>query len=113
MDKGILISNFDELVKMRKGLISRLRRHALRAVEAAINSVTPRNSLKRSIRRRGNKLIIMHRKKIDLKKFGKILVLGAGKASIGMAKYVEELLGDLISEGAAVSYTHLTLPTKA
>ena len=103
MDKGILISNFDELVKMRKGLISRLRRHALRAVEAAINSVTPRNSLKRSIRRRGNKLIIMHRKRIDLKKFEKILVLGAGKASIGMAKYIEEILGDLISEGAVVA----------
>ena len=112
MDKGVLISNFDELVKMRKGLLSRLRYHALRAVEAAIKSVTPRNSLRRNIRRRGSKLIIMHRKRIDLKRFERILVLGAGKASIGMAEYIEEILGDFISGGAVVAPKELAERSK-
>ena len=102
MDKHVLISNFDELVGMRKGVAARLRRHALRAVEAAIRDVTPRNSLKRNIRRRGSKLVVANRR-IDLKKFERVLVLGAGKASIGMAEYIEEVLGDFISEGAIVA----------
>jgi len=102
MGKRVLISNFDELVGMRKGVAARLRRHALRAVEAAIRDVTPRNSLKRNIRRRGSKLVVANRR-VDLKRFERILVLGAGKASIGMAEYIEEVLGDFISEGAIVA----------
>jgi len=102
MDKRVLISNFDELVGMRKGVTARLRRHALRAVEAAIRDVTPRNSLKRNIRRKGSKLVVANRR-VDLKRFERILVLGAGKASIGMAEYIEEVLGDFISEGAIVA----------
>ena len=102
MDKRVLISNFDELVGMRRGVSARLRRHALRAVEAAIRDVTPRNSLRRNIRRRGSKLVVANRR-VDLKRFERILVLGAGKASIGMAEYIEEVLGDFISEGAIVA----------
>ena len=102
MDKDALISNFDELVGMRGGVLARLRRHALRAVEAAIGSVTPRNSLKRNLRKRGSVLIAANRR-MDLKRFERILVLGAGKASIGMAKYIEEVLGDFISGGAVVA----------
>jgi len=64
--------------------------------------VTPRNSLRRNIRRRGSKLVVAN-KRVDLKRFERILVLGAGKASIGMAEYIEEVLGDFISEGAIVA----------
>jgi len=102
MDKDDLISNLDELVGMRGGALARLRRHALRAVEAAIRSVTPRNSLKRNLRKRGGVLIVANRR-MDLKRFERILVLGAGKASIGMAEYIEEVLGDFISGGAVVA----------
>ena len=102
MDKDDLISNLDELVGMRGGALARLRRHALRAVEAAIRDVTPRNSLKRNLRKRGSVLIVANRR-MDLKRFERILVLGAGKASIGMAEYIEEVLGDFISGGAVVA----------
>ena len=102
MDKDDLISNLDELVGMRGGALARLRCHALRAVEAAIRSVIPRNSLKRNLRKRGSVLIVANRR-MDLKRFERILVLGAGKASIGMAEYIEGVLGDFISGGAVVA----------
>jgi len=95
------IKNLEELLGARRGVLLRVRRHALRAVERAVESVLPRNALKRALRRRG-KILRADRVRIDLSIYERLIVLGAGKACIGMAEYVEKLLGDLIDDGLIV-----------
>ena len=95
------IKNLEELLGARRGVLLRVRRHALRAVERAVESVLPRNALKRVLRRRG-KILRADRVRIDLSIYERLIVLGAGKACIGMAEYVEKLLGDLIDDGLIV-----------
>lgn len=97
-----LVKNFGELVGMRSGVLARLRRHALEAVEKALLQVMPENALRRAVRRRGARLRVKEAE-LDLKKFKKVLVLGVGKASIGMASYMERVLGPYLSGGFIVA----------
>ncbi|MCD6236290.1 MAG: DUF4147 domain-containing protein, partial [Thaumarchaeota archaeon] len=94
-----LIKNFDELVAMRKGREATLRRAVLEAAEAGVKAVMPENFMKK-LRVSGRVLRVDGAVKIDLRRFDEIVVLGAGKASIGMAKYVEKILRGRISGGA-------------
>ena len=96
-----LIKNFDELVAMRKGREATLRRAVLEAAEAGVKAVMPENFMKK-LRVSGRVLKIDGAVKIDLRRFDEIVVLGAGKASIGMAKYVEKILRGRISGGAVI-----------
>jgi len=77
-----------------------LRRVALKAVESGIKSVMPENFMKK-LKLRGRMLII-DKHRIDLKQFDEVLVLGAGKAVVNMAKYVERLLSKYVSRGFIV-----------
>ena len=77
-----------------------MRRVALKAVESGIKSVMPENFMKK-LKLRGRMLII-DKHRIDLKQFDEVLVLGAGKAAVNMAKYVERLLSKYISRGFIV-----------
>ncbi len=97
-----LIKNFDDLVEMRSGRLSSLWENALRAAELGIRSVIPENFMKR-IRVQNDNLIVKDSLKLDLKEFEELVVLGAGKASVKMAEYVERLLQDKISGGMIVS----------
>ncbi|RLI34529.1 glycerate kinase, partial [Candidatus Bathyarchaeota archaeon] len=69
--------------------MARLRRDALEAVEKALTYVMPENALRRVVRRRGRKLRVKDLE-LNLDSFEGILVLGVGKASIGMAAYMEK-----------------------
>ena len=96
-----LVKNFDELVDARKGASARLRHSALETVEKALRYVMPESALGRVIRRRGRRLRVKGIE-LDLRRFEKIVVLGVGKASIGMASYVERVLGEAITDGLVV-----------
>jgi len=102
MKAGSLIKNFDELVRMRSGRLAAIRRRLLEAAELGIRSVIPENFMKK-LKVRGNALKIDDTVKLDLRRFEDIIVLGAGKASIGMARYVEKILSDKISGGLIVA----------
>ncbi|MCD6536037.1 MAG: glycerate kinase [Thaumarchaeota archaeon] len=95
-----LIKNIDDLIQRRRGKAASLRRVALKAVESGIKSVMPENFMKK-LKLRGRMLII-DKHRIDLKQFDEVLVLGAGKAAVNMAKYVERLLSKYISRGFIV-----------
>ena len=66
--------------------------------KCAVFSVSPENLVRRYVRRKGDTLII-GKKFFDLSKYENIYVIGAGKASLGMAEELEKILGDRITEG--------------
>ena len=83
-------------------------RHAeLRSIfSAAVAAVEPRAALLRYVRRAGTRLLLddwQH----DLGADGRVVVVGAGKASAAMAQAVEQLVGDRIDHGVVVvKYGH-------
>jgi len=99
---GGLVKNFDDLVEARSGILSSLREDVLKAAELGIKSVVPENFMKR-VRLQGDVLLVRDAVRLDLREFKDLVVLGAGKASIRMAEYVEELLEDKITGGVIVS----------
>ncbi len=89
-------------------------RHAeLRAIfSAAVAAVEPRAAMLRFLRRDGTRLLVddwQH----DLGAVGRVVVIGAGKASAAMAQAVEQVIGDRIDHGVVVvKYGHGAALTK-
>lgn len=84
-----------------------LRRHASGIFYAGIAAVDPKVAVKRFCRRRKNYLVIGGLK-YNLDKFGRVFVIGAGKAGAPMSSAVEDLLGERITEGVVnVKYGHV------
>lgn len=81
--------------------------HAAEAIfKEAVQSVHPEKLIRAAVSVVDGYLHI-GAKKFPLSSLNRIYVVGAGKASAGMAKPLEEILGDLISEGLiAVKYGH-------
>ncbi|GAB4221238.1 MAG: glycerate kinase [Spirochaetota bacterium] len=82
----------------------------------AIEAASPYGAVRSSLIREGNTLRLKDGSVFDLSAFKHIYVVGAGKATAPMAKAVEDILGDSISEGViAVKYgyreklSHITL----
>jgi hydroxypyruvate reductase len=70
--------------------------------EAALQSVDPCRIVKERLTLTGKKLTVESGtgpKTFDLERFDRVLVAGAGKASMKMAKALEEVLGDRIESG--------------
>ncbi len=88
-----MIKNFHELAS------TELRAHALKILEAGLQAADPVKSIKNAVRLEGRKLLVRGRE-YDVSRGVK--VLGLGKASASMALAVEELLGDLIVDGAVI-----------
>lgn len=65
-----------------------------------IEAVDPYNAVKNAIRRH-NRTIIVGDRAFHIN--GKLYVLGLGKASCKMARAIEDILGDLIEDGVAVT----------
>jgi glycerate 2-kinase len=74
------------------------RSHARRIFQAALKAADPVQAVLRHVRREGEVLIAGGRR-YDLKSFRNVYVIGAGKASAGMAVAVERLLGKRITGG--------------
>jgi len=80
---------------------TRLRRHALDIVEAAIRSADPYLAARRRLQRHGEVLHVDDRA-YDLRSYRNVYVLGAGKATQAIALALEELLGDRLQDGVVV-----------
>lgn len=69
----------------------------------AIEAVDPRRAVLEHLQFREGRLLVCRRgetiRELDLSRFGRIFVLGAGKATALMARAVEDLLGDRITAG--------------
>jgi glycerate 2-kinase len=77
---------------------SSLRRQALAIFQAALKAAAPAEAVRRSVRlTRGT--LLAGRKRYSLAKFRNIYVIGAGKASIEMARAIERLLRARVSGG--------------
>jgi hydroxypyruvate reductase len=73
---------------------------------SGLNGVEPENAIKRHIRRLGNDLVTPNGT-YDLNTYRNIYIVGGGKAGAPMAKAMEDILGERISEGLViVKYGH-------
>ena len=82
------------------------RQDALTIFRAALKAADPVLAVRRLLRREGD-LLIAGAKRYPLRRFERIVVLGAGKASASMAGAVETILGARITGGLIVTkYDH-------
>jgi glycerate 2-kinase len=83
-----------------------LRKQAIRIFAAAVKAAAPREAIRRHVRLVGGTLIA-GRQRYPLANFRKIYVVGAGKASAGMARAIEQMLGKRICGGLInTKYAH-------
>ena len=91
------------------------RRPILAVLDAALDAVDPYAAVQHVLQRRGDILTVAdpsireseNAPTYDLHRFRRIFVIGAGKAAAPMCRAVEDLLGDRISQGLAVTkYDH-------
>jgi glycerate 2-kinase len=79
--------------------LKRLRRDALAIFNVCVAAADPERAVMRNLRLENHVLRIGENDSMDLSRFSRIIVLGAGKASAAMARAVEKLLGEKISGG--------------
>jgi glycerate 2-kinase len=86
------------------------RSHLDTIYRAALQRVNPEAMIRSCLQLSGQVLQLRtetHEERVDLSAYPRIIVLGFGKASAGMAKAVEDLLGDRVIGGVvAVKYGH-------
>ncbi|MCA1753202.1 MAG: glycerate kinase [Spirochaeta sp.] len=84
--------------------------HAETIARAALDRVDPEQMIEQALSIENNHLVVStenERHELDLAGFRRIVVLGAGKATAKMARAVEQVLGNRISEGViSVKYGH-------
>jgi glycerate 2-kinase len=97
-NKERIIQNFDCLVSHGQ---QKARKDALKIVEAGIRGADPGVGTYNLVRLDGNTLLVGN-KKLNLKAIEHIYVVGAGKGSFPIAEALENILGDLITEGIVV-----------
>lgn len=81
-----------------------LRNDARRILDAAVAAADPRDAVLRALRREGDALVVGG-DTVDLGAVERVLIVGAGKAAVGMARGALEVLGDRIA-GGAVTVPH-------
>src|SRR5579872_3173417 len=88
----MLIKNFSTLAT------SNQRRNVLELIEAALQSVSPQKVMDNEFVLSGENLKVRERN-FDLSKYERIFVIGFGKGSSGICKYIEKVLGDKLTKG--------------
>ena len=92
-------------------MASRAREDLIGMYRAALAAVDPEAAVHRHVQRRGDRLSVSDRV-LDLNAFERVFLLGAGKGTAPMAKALEDILGERLSEGVVVvKYGH-GLPLK-
>jgi glycerate-2-kinase len=89
----------------REGLTSHgnvsLRNAAIDVIEHGLRVANPYWAVKRLLQLKGDVLQVGNLE-LDLNKYERIFIIGTGKASLGIAQALEEILGDHISDGLFV-----------
>ncbi len=78
-----------------------LRKTAQQIIEAALEAVDPARAVKQALSLEGDRLSVAGQQ-VDLSAYKRIVAVGAGKAGAPMARALEEVLGDRLSEGRVV-----------
>ncbi|MDA8139339.1 MAG: glycerate kinase [Desulfobacteraceae bacterium] len=87
---------------------AQMRTDAGAIFHAGLKAADPESAIQRLCHRNGNQLQLGEHR-FDLSAIGRVLVVGAGKATAYMARAIEGLLGDSISDGViSVKYGHTT-----
>lgn len=71
-------------------------------IEQGIEATQPKNAVKNVLTLTGNTLKIRGAS-VDLNQYSEILILGGGKAAAQMARAIEDVIGDRLSEGVVVT----------
>jgi glycerate-2-kinase len=92
-------------IKNREDLLShgnrKLRTIALKMIDAALEASNPYHAVKELVRLDGHLLHVGPRR-YDLSRWRNIYVIGTGKATLPIARALEEILGDRITQGLVV-----------
>jgi glycerate-2-kinase len=103
----MIIRNYNQLTKTNS------RAKALQIIEAGLEAINTDKIMDKKISLKDNSLIINNYKnsikKINLRKYKRIIVIGFGKASSLMAKHVEKVLGKKIDSGIVISTKKINL----
>ncbi|MBI5248114.1 MAG: glycerate kinase [Desulfomonile tiedjei] len=92
---------------MNPGKEERLREHALTILQACIRAADPEIAVRNQFKLENRTFRVADDFSLDLGRFDRVFVLGAGKASAPMAKALEDILGDVILNGLiCVKYGH-------
>ncbi len=88
------------------------RRHVLEALEKGLRAADPGIFVRKRVRRKGHNLYAgSHR--FDLSRYDRVLVIGGGKASAGMALEIEKILGDGLTAGIVNVLRDLKIKTRS
>lgn len=79
-------------------MVNRQREALEHILRAGLDAVDPQRAVRRHVHRKGEELSVGDRS-YDLDHFRRILLVGAGKATAPMAKALEDILGEHLSEG--------------
>jgi len=94
-----IIRNFSDLVKNAGSTRDReARKLVLKALEVSIETVDPKRIVESKVKIKGGSLAI-DGFKLSLRRFKRVTVVGAGKASGAMAEALERVLSDRITHG--------------
>lgn len=94
------------MISPHSSIIEKMRREAESIFCAGLRAVEPAAAVKRFLRRDGNHLFVGDRT-VDLSGLRHLYILGAGKAAAPMARAVEEILADRITDGVVCTkYGH-------
>lgn len=85
----------------QQSILEEMRGQAFEIFKAALRAVDPVEAILKHVKREGEGLLIGETR-LELSKFDRILVVGAGKADAPMAQAVESLLGERVSDGIIV-----------
>ena len=80
-----------------------LRDHARGVLDAAIAAADPRAAVRSALRLDGDALVVGDGERVALDGGGRVWVIGAGKAAVGMALGARDVLGERISGGTVAT----------
>ena len=93
-----MIQNFDALATTDQ------RRTLLEIIEAGITSIQPEENFKKTVSFENNILTIL-KSSYDLSNFDHVYLIGFGKGAAHNSKFLENLLGEKLSEGYVIDTT--------
>ena len=96
---------------LKEGRVREQRSRALDVLAAALVAVDPETAVRRFLQRDGDQLRVEGRV-YDLRRYRRVLVVGAGKAGAAMARAVEGVLGDRVAAGVVNVKDGYTAPTE-
>ena len=84
-----------------QSIMKEMRQHAFEIFQAALRAADPVEAILRHVSL-DKGILVVGKRRFELKDYDRILVVGAGKAAASMAHAVESLLGERVEDGVVV-----------